>query len=339
MSPTFSAVPKTMRWTLVCGLAALALSAQAQRTPTQSGAVPSELLSDDERLDFCRQMHHASTPQERNAVAARMRDTLLPRAKGQGVPLPGWVLEGRPANEGGDIPGLSCESGAPRPRASGSAQTAGQAAAPAAVPASAATAPVATAPVPARPAPERKPPPHQTVLREPPLHEATSHAAHAPSAPVPAAQNMPAPIVPAEDASARSAAPDDIPVNHDHGIAYITGGVGQDEAAAFRAVASSYNMRATFTSGSGEYLSGVVVQVARSDGTVVFNATSDGPYLFARLPQGHYRLLPASTAHNVAAISMSPHAAGSDSRWYGPGRARASQTEQHAMARALPCRE
>jgi hypothetical protein len=49
-------------------------------------------------------------------------------------------------------------------------------------------------------------------------------------------------------------------------------------------------MRATFTTGSGEYLSGVAVQVARSDGTVVFNATSDGPYLYARLPQGHYRL-------------------------------------------------
>jgi hypothetical protein len=280
MSPTFSALPKTMRWAFVCGVAAMALNVQAQRRPSQSEAVPSQLLSDDERIDFCTQMHRASTPQERNAVAARMRDTLMPRAKGQGVPLPGWVLEGRPANGGGSIPGLSCESGAGRPRATRSAQTAAQAAAPAAV------SPPVPAPVPARQTPERKPP------HEPPPHEPASHTppAHVASPPILAAQTMPAPSEPAEDSPARNAAAGDIPVAHDHGIAYVTGGVGQDEVAAFRGLASGYNMRATFTTGSGEYLSGVVVQVARSDGTVVFSATSDGPYLFARLPQGHYRL-------------------------------------------------
>lgn len=287
MSSTFFAVPKTMRWVLVCGLAALALSAQAQRTPTQSEAVPSDLLSDDERIDFCTQMHRASTPQQRNAVAARLRDTLLPRAKGQGVPLPGWVLEGRSTNEAGSIPGLSCESGAARRRATGSAPTATQAATPAALPA-----PVAPAPVPARQTPERKPPAHQAALLEPP-REASSHAppAHPQSPPMLGAQTMPALVVPAEEMAARNAVSDEIPVAHDeHGIAYVTGGVGQDEVAAFRGLASGYNMRATFTTGSGEYLSGVAVKVARSDGTVVFDATTNGPYLFARLPQGHYRL-------------------------------------------------
>ncbi|MEW6339688.1 MAG: carboxypeptidase-like regulatory domain-containing protein [Paraburkholderia sp.] len=281
MSVTFSAVPKIMRWTLMCGLTAMALSAHAQRSQTSSEAVPSELLSDDERIDFCAQMHRASTPQERSAVAAHMRDTLVPRAKGQGVPLPGWVLEGRPANQSGSIPGLSCESGAARPRATGAAPTASPTAAQAATPA-AAPAPVPAAPVPARQTPEHKPPPHEPVARAAPAYPA----------PVPAlaAQNMPAPAEPAVDTAARSAVSGDIPVAHDHGIAYVTGGVGQDEVAAFRGLASGYNMRATFTTGSGEYLSGVAVQVARSDGTVVFNATSDGPYLYARLPQGHYRL-------------------------------------------------
>jgi hypothetical protein len=276
MSTLLSGSSKTLRWTLVCGVTAMALSARG----ASPEAVPSQLLSDDERVDFCTQMHRAATPQERNAVAARMRDTLTPRAKGQGVALPSWVLEGRPANGGADIPGLSCQSGAARPRA------------PTAIPA-----PVPT-PAPVRVVPERKPPQHEpqheAATREPPPHPPAGR--ETPTYPVsvnqPAAQRMPAPAPPpAEDTSVRNTAPNGIPVAHDnHGIAYVTGGVGQDEVAAFRGLASGYNMRATFTTGSGEYLSGVVVQVARPDGTVVFSATSDGPYLFARLPQGRYRL-------------------------------------------------
>ena len=274
MSTLCSGLSKTLRWTLVCGVAAMALNARG----ASPQAVPSQLLSDDERVEFCTEMHHASTPQERSAVTARMRDTLTPRAKGQGVALPSWVTEGRPANEGADIPGLSCQPGTARPRA-----------APTAVPA-----PI-PAPAPVRDVPERKPPPHEVVTREPPPHPPlASH--EPPTHPVyvnePPAQRMPAPPPqPAEDSSARNAAPNGIPVAHDnHGIPYVTGGVGQDEVEAFRGLASGYNMRATFTTGSGEYLSGVAVQVSRSDGTVVFNATSDGPYLFARLPEGRYRL-------------------------------------------------
>jgi hypothetical protein len=278
MSTLLSGSSKPLRWTLVCGATAMALSARG----ASPEAVPSQLLSDDERIDFCTQMHRASTPQERNAVAARMRDTLTPRAKGQGVALPAWVLEGRPANGSADIPGLSCQSGAARPRA------------PTAIPA-----PVPT-PAPVRDMPERKPPQHEpqheAATREPAPHQPGSH--EPPNYPVsvnqPAAQRMPAPTPappPADDTSVRNTTPNGIPVAHDnHGIAYVTGGVGQDEVAAFRGLASGYNMRATFTTGSGEYLSGVAVQVARPDGTVVFSATSDGPYLFARLPQGRYRL-------------------------------------------------
>lgn len=272
MSTPYSGLPRTIRWALVSGVAAMAVGTRA----APPDAVPSQLLSDDERTEFCTEMRHAATPQERSAVAARMRDTLTPRAKGQGVALPSWVLEGRPAG-GADIPGLSCDSGAARARA--------PVAAPAPVP----------LPAPVRDAPERKPPPHEIVTHEPLPHqppisrETPTHPVAVNEAPPPAVR-VPAPP-PAEDVALRSPAPNDIPVVHDsHGIAYVTGGVGQDEVAAFRGVASGYNMRATFTTGSGEYLSGVVVQVSKPDGTVVFNATSDGPYLFARLPQGRYRL-------------------------------------------------
>jgi hypothetical protein len=265
MSTTFAGLPRTLGIALMWAISTAGYGAHAQRSRSQAppDAVPSQLLSDDERIDFCTQMHRASTPEERRAVAARMRDTLTPRAKVQGVALPPWLLEGRPANESGAIPGLSCEAGAARPHVQ--------------------------APAPVRQPPERKPPPREVAARQPPAPAVPVR--QLPAQPVQPAQSVPAPPVSREAPSARNTTAGDIPVEQDHGVAYVTGGVGQDEATAIRGMASSYNMRAMFTTRSGEYLSGVSVQIFRSDGTPVFTATSDGPYLFARLPQGHYRLV------------------------------------------------
>jgi hypothetical protein len=119
-----------------------------------------------------------------------------------------------------------------------------------------------------------------------PVRESAAQTTAAiPSPPAPPVAETPPPTPP------RNAGTGDIPVEQDHGVAYVSGGVGQDEATAIRGLATGYNMRATFTTRSGEYLSGVNVQVLRTDGSTVFAATSDGPYLFARLPQGHYRIV------------------------------------------------
>jgi hypothetical protein len=292
MCTLLSGLSKTLRWTLVCGAVALSLSTHAQPVLAQSAAVPSELLSDDERIDFCTQMHRAATPQERSAVAARLRDTVTPRAKVQGVALPPWLVEGRPASEGGGIPGLSCESGGARARPQGVTPVP----VPAAVPAPAAA--------PAREEPEHKPSAHEAATREAATREAArleaarQEAARQEAAKEEAAREEAATtamttreLATREPPPFRNSVSGDIPVAHDkHGVAYVTGGVGQDEVAAFRGLASGYNMRATFMTGSGEYLSGVAVRVSRSDGTVVFSATSEGPYLYARLPQGRYLL-------------------------------------------------
>lgn len=276
MAITLPGLSRTIRLGLVCAVFTLIGSAHAQPA---SDNVPSQLLSDDERADFCTQMRRATTPEDRKTVTSRLRDTLTPRAKGQGVTLPGWLMEGRPANDSANIPGLSCQSGQPgavRPRA--------QPVAPAT--------PAATA----REIPERKPPPppppaREVATRQPQVHETSPPPLPPSLAQTPAENPPPAVAVVAEDAPARSSASGDIPVGHNNGVAYVTGGVGQDEAAAFRGLASGYNMRATFTTGAGEYLSGVAVQVLRSDGSVAFSATSDGPYLYARLPQGRYRVV------------------------------------------------
>lgn len=92
-------------------------------------------------------------------------------------------------------------------------------------------------------------------------------------------------------ASAGGRASGSLDVRHAGGIAYVTGGVGQDEADALRAVAPRYSMRATFASPSGTYLSDVGVRIEKPDGSVVFVARTDGPFLFAKLPPGRYRLV------------------------------------------------
>ena len=81
-------------------------------------SISSLLLSDDERIEFCTEMHHASTLDERRVLVERMRSTLIPRAKAQDLSLPRRLLEGRPMNgfggPNGTIPGLDYESGISR---------------------------------------------------------------------------------------------------------------------------------------------------------------------------------------------------------------------------------
>jgi len=236
MFTTFSAVSRTVLVVAVCIASAAAFGTHAKRPQMPPETISSLLLSDDERIEFCTEMHRASTLEERRVVVERMRNTLVPRAKAQGFSLPRWLLEGHPMNgsvgSDGSIPGLGCESGVARIHA--------QAAAP------------------ARQAPDHKTPPREEPTSKTPAQETPGS---------------------------------DIPVGHDRGIAYVTGGVGQDEATALRRLAPGYSMRGTFTTASGEYLSGVAVQIFGSDGKVVFAGTSDGPYLFARLPSGHYRVI------------------------------------------------
>ncbi|RKU05252.1 hypothetical protein C7H84_03705 [Burkholderia sp. Nafp2/4-1b] len=80
-----------------------------------------------------------------------------------------------------------------------------------------------------------------------------------------------------------------------NGVAYITGGIGQDEVTAFRDVAPRYNLRITFASKAGHYLSDVDVTLL-SGKSRVLDAHTNGPFLFARVPPGRYTV----SAHDRA---------------------------------------
>jgi hypothetical protein len=100
------------------------------------------------------------------------------------------------------------------------------------------------------------------------------------------------------------AAQTDLPLPKPHsagGVVYVSGGIGQEERRALRAVAKDYNLRLAFaTEGRGAYLAGAQVRIENLDGRVILEASAEGPLFFARLPRGRYRLLATHEAGQVS---------------------------------------
>ncbi|WP_175887831.1 carboxypeptidase regulatory-like domain-containing protein [Burkholderia contaminans] len=99
------------------------------------------------------------------------------------------------------------------------------------------------------------------------------------------------------------------------GVTYVTGGIGSDEVAAFRDVASRYNLRMTFASKTGEYLSDVDVTI--QDGMRhVLTVRTTGPLLYVRLPKGRYTVSARDRhIHETKRVAVDAHR-GVDIRFY-----------------------
>lgn len=81
------------------------------------------------------------------------------------------------------------------------------------------------------------------------------------------------------------------PKQSDSGIAYVSGGIGQDEREALTAQAAGYNLKLVFADKSGgHYLSDIKVSIKGAKGADVLEAVADGPWFFAKLPPGSYRV-------------------------------------------------
>jgi hypothetical protein len=84
-------------------------------------------------------------------------------------------------------------------------------------------------------------------------------------------------------------------------VVYVSGGIGQEERNALRAVAKDYNLRLAFaTEGRGAYLAGARVRIENLDGGVILDTRAEGPLFFARLPKGRYRVLATHDAGKVS---------------------------------------
>ena len=80
------------------------------------------------------------------------------------------------------------------------------------------------------------------------------------------------------------------PYQTDEGIAYMSGGAGEDERVAMNGLAGNYNLRLVFADKEGAYLSDVKVDIRNAAGREVLSAISNGPWFFAMLPKGRYKI-------------------------------------------------
>jgi hypothetical protein len=78
----------------------------------------------------------------------------------------------------------------------------------------------------------------------------------------------------------------------EHGITYMSGGIGRDEADAMKAEAKHYPLSLTFSAGKqNEYVADVPVTIKDHSGKTVLDTVSAGPIMLVKLPAGKYRVV------------------------------------------------
>jgi hypothetical protein len=76
-------------------------------------------------------------------------------------------------------------------------------------------------------------------------------------------------------------------------ISFMTGGIGEDEAATMRGMSAQFPVRMTFSRhnsvhNTDEFVADVNLRVTDSAGRTVLNLTAQGPIFLLRLPDGAY---------------------------------------------------
>lgn len=96
-------------------------------------------------------------------------------------------------------------------------------------------------------------------------------------------------------------------------VSYITGGIGEEEAAAFKQAAAAYPLEMLFVQKAkpkDEYLADVRVSVRDRSGNALLETTAEGPYLLARLPPGKYNIeaeIRGERKHQIVEILSGKH--------------------------------
>jgi hypothetical protein len=84
------------------------------------------------------------------------------------------------------------------------------------------------------------------------------------------------------------------PERHQGSVAYVSGGIGKDEATAFEQAAAQYPLTLEFvekTSPHREFLSDVAVVIQDQRGQNVLSTRTTGPFLLVNLPDGRYQVI------------------------------------------------
>jgi hypothetical protein len=90
--------------------------------------------------------------------------------------------------------------------------------------------------------------------------------------------------------SAYSSEEDFLKKGREGSIAFLSGGVGQQERETLKEMGKGYPLKLMFSNKEGKYLSDVIVKVRDQNDKTILTTVSDGPWLFINLPSGTYHL-------------------------------------------------
>jgi hypothetical protein len=90
--------------------------------------------------------------------------------------------------------------------------------------------------------------------------------------------------------SVAMAADAELRVERQGAVAFVSGGIGEDELEQIKKLRPDYPLELLFvTKGEpNQYLAGVAVQVKDNNGKIVLDATSEGPFLLVKMAPGKY---------------------------------------------------
>jgi hypothetical protein len=97
------------------------------------------------------------------------------------------------------------------------------------------------------------------------------------------------------------------------GVSYVSGGVSEEQAAAFKQARSGYPLSIELLQKSADrnqFTADAQVIVSDSAGNVLLNAKSDGPYMLVRVPPGQYRVQATLNGRTVEAKPVTVGAQG-----------------------------
>jgi hypothetical protein len=86
-----------------------------------------------------------------------------------------------------------------------------------------------------------------------------------------------------------------------NGVSWVCGGIGDQEQAYMKSLATRYDMMVTFAVKTGEYLAGPLVAITGNDGRVLLQTRCSGPLMLVDLPEGGtYRIRAQLDEYEVA---------------------------------------
>lgn len=95
--------------------------------------------------------------------------------------------------------------------------------------------------------------------------------------------------------------------NTENGVTYMSGGIGETEAAAMKQEAKHYSLSMVFSANKdNEYLADVRVTIKDATGKELLSTVSNGPIMLVKLPAGRYSVaadLDGKTLHRTVHVA------------------------------------